>query len=37
MLDWIMKDSNVVINLIGARKAVRDLPDMQSVNIDIPI
>ena len=37
MLDWVMEDANVVINLIGPKRAVRDLEDMQNVNIDIPI
>ena len=37
MLDWVMQDSNVVINLIGPRKYVRDWEDIKNINIDIPI
>ena len=34
MLDRVIKNSNVVINMVGPRKWVKELNDMERINID---
>jgi NADH dehydrogenase (ubiquinone) 1 alpha subcomplex subunit 9 len=36
MIDWTMQNSNVVINLLGARNNVKKRTDFEYINIDVP-
>jgi hypothetical protein len=35
MLDKVIKNSNVVINLVGPRRRVKDIIEAEYINVDI--
>jgi NADH dehydrogenase (ubiquinone) 1 alpha subcomplex subunit 9 len=36
MIDWTIKNSNVVINLVGPRPELKKRKDFEFINVEVP-